>query len=120
MNRRMKTTTPADEVEKGLGVSGMIELTSVEQLMILSEMAHETHEDFLTEIKPQITPIRAVRIRSYRVKKGYTWRAVAEKTYQDWGSDHCWEPSSNQLAGMALCEHAADLLGEDYMKKPWN
>ncbi|MBU0846725.1 hypothetical protein KKH23_06000 [Patescibacteria group bacterium] len=61
---------------------------------------------------------QAKAVRVLRVDKGYSWRAVAEACYElGWGK---WSPPSNQIMGMALCERAAQLLGEDYEKEPWN
>jgi hypothetical protein len=63
-----------------------------------------------------MTAEQAVFVRSLRVEKDYTWRAVAATCALEWGGD--W--GSNQLYGMAICERAAALLGEDYAVPPWN
>lgn len=56
-------------------------------------------------------------VRQLRVDKGYSWRAVAE-TFQLQYSVDCGD--GNQLAGMAVCERAAEFFGENYMAEPWN
>lgn len=49
-------------------------------------------------------------------KSDFTWRSIAQeindKLRGDWGS--------NQFMGIALCEAAADFLGEDANEEPWN
>ena len=61
---------------------------------------------------------QAAFVRDLRVEKLYSWRAVAQACYDAWGGD--WEPSFNQLVGMAFCEVAARRLGENYLEEPWN
>ena len=71
-------------------------------------------------IKSKMTPERARRIRELRVDIGCTWRAVAAHSFEDWADDANWSPESNQLAGMALCKSAAEMLGENGEEEPWN
>ncbi len=53
-----------------------------------------------------------------RVEEKCSWRAIAEVCYNlGWAK---WSPPSNQIMGMALCQRAAQLLGEDYKKEAWN
>ena len=80
-------------------------------------MASETMNAFLSGIRPRMTRARALRIREIRSHN--SWRIVAGATYLEWGIDADWMPQNNQLAGMALCEIAANLLGEDHTKEPW-
>lgn len=62
-------------------------------------------------------PMEVARfIRSLRVDANGTWRYVAETCNNEYGG--YW--GSNQLAGMALCERAAQLHGEDYLTDPWD
>ncbi|MFJ5265824.1 hypothetical protein ACIQAC_35725 [Streptomyces sp. NPDC088387] len=58
----------------------------------------------------------AVRIRAWRVEEGLSWRAVARAASGLWGGGH----GSNQLYGEDLCVAAAEVLGEDPRKEPWN
>jgi len=96
---------------------GMITIESVEQFQ---EMAKAASERF-AEVKELCSPMtleQAKVVRMLRVDKGYSWRAVAEACYElGWGK---WSPPSNQILGMAVCQRAAELLGEDYEKEPWN
>jgi hypothetical protein len=59
---------------------------------------------------------KAAFVRRLRVDQRLTWRAIARACSTAWKTD--WE--SNQLAGMAVCECAAEWFLEDYMKPPWN
>ena len=96
---------------------GMITIESVEQLKEMAKAASERFDEF-KELCSPMTLGQAKAVRVLRVDKGYSWRAVAEACYElGWGK---WSPPSNQIMGMALCERAAQLLGEDYEKEPWN
>jgi hypothetical protein len=86
----------------------------------LGRMAAETHESFLAEAVQLITdtPARAAEVRRLRVDDGCSWRAVAHECFDSWQGT--WSPPSNQLMGMALCEVAARVHDEEYMREPWN
>gem|GEM_PF-60879 len=71
-------------------------------------------------IRARMTLRRAALIRKWRVDEGYSWRTVAAECYEHWADDACWDPPSNQLAGMELCETAAELVGEHFLAPPWN
>lgn len=55
-------------------------------------------------------------VRKLRVKKNYTWRAVA----RDYSIKFLGQYSGNQLHGMAICKKAARFFNEDYLDHPWN
>jgi outer membrane protein assembly factor BamD (BamD/ComL family) len=63
-----------------------------------------------------ITTEMAVQIRAWRVDEGFSWRAVAQAASELWGSAY----GSNQLYGEDLCAAAAQMLGENPCKEPWN
>lgn len=105
------------EADQLTGTRGW-EITSVEQLKELAEAAKSTHDAFLDEAAEIMTPELAAKIRELRVDEGYSWRAVAQSIYDLTGGG--WSPPSNQLMGMALCEHAAAHFGEHYRSEPWN
>ncbi len=90
---------------------------SYEEMMQLGKMASYTMDDYLATITPKMTRERALRIRNLRSNN--SWRIVAGATYLEWGMDAAWVPQNNQLAGMALCQIAAELLEEDQTKEPW-
>jgi hypothetical protein len=96
---------------------GLIPISSVEELEALAEMARATMDVFQRRVA-DMTLAQAQFVRRLRVEEGYTWRAVAHACYVEWSGD--WEPPSNQLAGMAICERAAYFWEEDYMEPPWN
>ncbi|KKN58137.1 hypothetical protein LCGC14_0554770 [marine sediment metagenome] len=63
---------------------------------------------------------RQARYVRYLRLDGHSWRSIAQLCYNrgwDWVS---WAPPSNQIAGMVLCERAAELYGENYRREPWN
>jgi hypothetical protein len=72
-------------------------------------------------VSQRMTEQRARRVRELRCDEGYTWRAVAHQTHEDWGGGaDLWKDPANQIAGMVLCEAAAAMLGEDASAEPWN
>ena len=96
---------------------GMITIESVEQFQEMAKAASERFDEF-KELCGPMTLEQAKVVQMLRVDKGYSWRAVAEACYElEWGK---WSPPSNQILGMAVCQRAAELLGEDYEKEPWN
>ncbi|MET9355753.1 hypothetical protein ABZY14_22635 [Streptomyces sp. NPDC006617] len=63
-----------------------------------------------------ITPEMAAQIRRVALRRGLFWRAAARAASDLWGSP--W--GSNQLFGEDLCAAAAELLGENPCREPWN
>lgn len=84
------------------------------ELTSLGKAADQTASMFKTYIS--VTRVEASQVRQLRVELDYSWRAIARFYSVIWGG--LW--GSNQLAGMAICEKAAKLLGEDFLKEPWN
>ena len=95
---------------------GLIALTP-SSLSDLIEMAKETRTYF-EELMATVTPEQAAFVRHLRVDLGYSWRAVAATCHLEWRGT--WEPPSNQIMGMILCERAALVFGEDPNAPPWN
>lgn len=110
---------PTDQamLEQARTGEGLIQLTP-ELLEELAQAAAATMAVFEDEVKALMTEERAGFVRSLRVDQGYSWRAVARACHEAWGGD--WEPPSNQLMGMALCQAAAQVFDEDSSAPPWN
>lgn len=100
------------------GAGGVIVLDSADQLMELARIAQSAFASISGRVAPKMTPERAARVRELRAD-GFTWRSVAAQIHAEWGADADWNPPSNQLAGMALCEAAATALGEEHAAYPW-
>ncbi|KKM79332.1 hypothetical protein LCGC14_1350990 [marine sediment metagenome] len=88
----------------------------------LSEMAEQGIKVFgyLQEVARRRMKLRQARFVRYLRLDGHSWRSIAHLCHNrgwDWVS---WAPPSNQIAGMVLCERAAELHGENYRKEPWN
>ena len=83
----------------------------------LMDAAKATREHF-EALMATLTMDQAALVRRLRVDEGYSWRAVAETCHVEWAGT--WEPPSNQIMGMILCERAAALHGEDAEIAPWN
>jgi hypothetical protein len=94
-------------------VSRLHGLTPAE-LTVMADAANKTVKYFRQDI--EVSPEEAGLIRRLRVEKAYSWRAVARFYSRVWHTP--W--GGNQIAGMVICEKAAKLLGEDFMKPPWN
>jgi death on curing protein len=71
-------------------------------------------------IRARMTRERAAYIRQLRVAQSYSWRMVAAECHESWAADASWDPPSNQLAGMELCEAAAEFFNEHFLQTPWN
>jgi hypothetical protein len=84
------------------------------ELTSLADAGNKTQEYFRQHIS--VNMAAAVLIRQKRVDEDFSWRAVAR--FCSWVWDAQW--GGNQIAGMVICEQAAKLLGEDFMKPPWN
>ena len=97
---------------------GLIKIKSSEEFMELAKLAGEVHDSFLDLSSKIMDKEKADFVRKLRVDEGYSWRAVAEECYKIWGGN--WQPPSNQLMGMVLCEKAAEFFDENYMTTPWN
>ena len=88
-------------------------------LQELAMKAGDVHGEFLDMVRGGMKKRHARYVRQLRLAN-HSWRSVAHLCYDrgwEWGR---WEPPSNQLAGMALCERAAELHGENYREEPWN
>ncbi len=90
---------------------------TMEELMEMAKMAKmakERMDGFTEEFVKIIDDVKAAFVKEIRCNQGYSWRAVAEKCYEEWNGDpQWWYPASNQLAGMAICEISQKLLGEE-------
>jgi hypothetical protein len=73
---------------------------------------------FSAQIELSMTQPRAAFVRRLRCGERAAWRKVARQYYLLYGGD--WEPQSNQIAGMALCQAAASFFGESPREAPWN
>jgi hypothetical protein len=85
----------------------------------LGKQALAKYETYLEWIRPRMTAERAAYVRELRCVQNKSWRTVAGQACLEWGSDGMWEPITNQIAGIALCVAAAELLGEDVRAYPW-
>jgi hypothetical protein len=105
-------------VPRDLG-PGMTSLSG-ETLKELAHQAPETYYAIREELRPQMTLVFAVLIREMRLDEGYTWRALAQEV-SEWDLLSWTHLPENQLAGMALCELAADHFeGEHFKAGAWN
>jgi hypothetical protein len=101
---------------------------SFEELKRVAREAPETYLAIKRQVEPFVlaSPGLVTAIRRKRVDERYSWRAVARWGFNEPRLNYgrlnppAWWPPSNQLAGMALCEIAATLDGEDYRDPPWN
>lgn len=92
---------------------------SLNDLREMARQANETHRHFLDLVRGGMKKRHARYIRQLRLAN-HSWRLIARYCYNRGWEWARWEPPSNQLAGMALCERAAELHGENYREEPWN
>jgi len=92
-------------------------LKELNEWIDVEERTIERFEEF-KEFCRSMETWQARIIRVLRVEEKRNWRAIAKYCYKlGWGK---WIPPSNQIMGYALCERAAQLLGENYEEEPWN
>lgn len=84
------------------------------ELTSLADAGNKTYQLFRREI--EVNELGANRIRYLRVDRGYSWRAIARHCSHNLKATF----GGNQLAGMAICEKAAKICGEDFLQPPWN
>ncbi len=84
------------------------------ELTVLRDNGDKTTQLFRRYIR--VTALEARLIRILRVQKGYSWRAIARHCSRAWKAP--W--GGNQLAGIVICDKAANALGEDFLQPPWN
>jgi hypothetical protein len=73
-------------------------------------------DDLLEDWGVELTLARARQVRQWRCIDHCTWRAVAARADDAWGTT--W--NGNQLYGMELCGCSARMLGENPSADPWN
>jgi len=112
MQQAREEAPPETPPEARAEVDRLLTLTP-ELLTVMADGANKTYQLF--NRIPLDTP-RAKLVRHLRVTQSFSWRAVARRCALLWKAP--W--GANQIAGMALCQKAAKLLGEDFMKEPWN
>lgn len=114
----IKATSPGkfEQFHKEMEKQAGIPLTP-EQLAEFARAADRRFAQF-TKLTEAMTKEQANVVRKLRVEQRCSWRAVARTCYI-LGMGR-WSPASNQIMGMALCQRAAQILGEDYRMEPWN
>jgi len=97
--------------------NGLVTIKTIHQLEKLAKAANRAFTKSRKLVR-RMTQEQATVIRKLRVDEGYSWRAIARACYDlGWGE---WEPPSNQIVGMAICERAAKFFDENYLEPPWN
>jgi hypothetical protein len=113
--------TDMEILESAKTGEGLITIKSLEEVEELGRAACETFDAYRLFVREHMTKKQAGFVRKLRVEGGYSWRAIARSCYdQCWAGWLKWDPPSNQIMGMSLCERAAEMHGEDYQKTPWN
>ena len=112
-----RSMTPGDRevLEAANGLDASVMILDAEDLTRLTKEAVDQKARFDGQVA-DMTPAQALLVRQARVVKGYTWRAVAAAYAEAFGG----AGGGNQIAGMAICERAAALCGEDWLTDPWN
>jgi hypothetical protein len=110
-NRKLSPTDKALlEAAKNPTAPGNTPITSVEQFMEMAKQAQARMTEFRINIRNKMTKKRAEKVYEYYVNQKYSWRLLAMATWAEWMEDAAWNPPDNQLAGMALCEIASEVL----------
>lgn len=89
------------------------------EIVEIGRKCDERLEEF-TGLVSAMTLGQASQVRIWRVESRMTCRSVARAAYhEDWFA-RAWQPHSNQLMGIALCEKAAAFSQENFREEPWN
>lgn len=105
---------------------GIIALTAENLVSVIerAKSAAERYKKLASELLDDTTSLglqRAAFVRRLRVKQKYTWRALAQRCYEEWGlTPNDVDPSWHQGFGLMLCELAARMFGEHYHDDNWN
>lgn len=88
----------------------------------MRDAAAEKHASIRAFVEPVLLTLPALcrLVRRKRVDEKYSWRAVARWASMRPELSRGWYPPENQIAGMLLCEVAADAFDEHYLACPWN
>jgi len=92
---------------------------SLNDLREMARQADETYRHLLDLVRGGMKKRHARYVRQLRLAN-HSWRLIARLCYNRGWQWARWEPPSNQIAGMALCQRAAELHGENYREEPWN
>lgn len=106
-----------DQIMMGMKPGGRVVYVDEFQLREVQAAIHQTIDQYRPGIDAAMTPDWAVYIRELRVTGHFSWRALAAANV---GRGVGWEPGSNQLAGILLCEAAAKHFNERSDRPPWN
>lgn len=90
-----------------------------DDLVELGKKADARMQEF-TEVVKGITLAQAAQVRLWRVDGHMTWRSVARAAHLEGWFYRKWEPPSNQIMGMVLCEKASLYFKENFRESPWN
>lgn len=119
---RHANTAEADRALLKAAVSGRGAVpVSPAQLVELAKKGRAVKAGFDDQVVELLTSQENPRtwfVKYLRTHEQCSWRRIAELCCDLWGGD--WQPPSNQLMGVALCERAAKLLEEDPSAEPWN
>jgi hypothetical protein len=101
------------QIESDVAAGKGIPITSMEEMMKFAKAANETKKAFDEQIATlNMTQEQAQFIYEKRITQQGTWRYVAHACYDAW--DGNWEPPSNQLMGISLCQEASRVLGIEF------
>lgn len=113
LEQAQKEAPPEAPPEARAEIDRLLALTP-EKLTIMVDGADKTYQLFNKHIR--LTRETAKIVKQLRVEEEFSWRAIARwvamRLKAPWGG--------NQIAGLVICEKAAKLLGEDFLKEPWN
>src|SRR5262245_36737601 len=94
-------------------MEGMVNL-SADDVMKMAQQAREKYDMYSLMILKIMDKKRAKEVYDFRVTQRYTWRLLAVACWSKWEeAAHIWQPPTNQLAGMALCEVASQILQKE-------
>ena len=113
MEKALEEAPPEAPPEAKAEINRLLRLTP-EKLTVMEDGANKTYQLLNKYIR--LDRETAKLVKQLRVEEDFSWRAIARWCAMRWKAP--W--GGNQIAGMTICEKAAKLLGEDFLKEPWN
>lgn len=98
--------------------SGYVAIDSLAQLQELAAAAAHAQRTYCLVFGMTLSDGQLAQVRELRLQRRRSWRQIAQRCHERWHLG-LWDPPSNQIAGMALCQVAAEYFGEDPDGPPW-
>jgi hypothetical protein len=95
--------------DKSFATGNLVTLTP-EMAKDLALQGKQKYDGYLKSLRLSMNAQKALQVKDLRMNKQVSWRGIAAWCFVHWNGN--WYPPTNQLAGMAICEVASEILNE--------